>query len=317
MLRFRSVIDRASSDDRGSVAIIFALLVTVLFGVVALAVDMARAQSLASKINSALDAAALAGAKALDRGADDAEVKADAKAFFDAQMANLKISDTSMTPFSATINKSESTVTTAVDADMGTTFGGMLGAAKITLAKSSSVMYKTRDVELSMALDVTGSMNDGSKIADMRAAAKSVLDVLFADAKNDMTARVALVPWSASVNAGPLAATVSNGTSTDGCVVERQGSDAATDDYPSGADALPGVTAPYGYYSCPPNSIMPLAGKSKSSNGEEEANVARGNRDEKKGRETAVARAGLFDAAPRPSAKLNCTPWMPRKACAT
>lgn len=252
------------SDDRGSVAIVFALLVTVLFGVVALAVDLARGQSLAGKINSALDAAALAGAKALDRGADDTEVTAAAKAYFDAQMANMKIGNVTTTPFLATIDRSQMTVSTAVDADMGTTFGTMLGANKITLSKASSVMYKTRDVELSMALDITGSMLDGSKLSDMRSAAKNVLDVLFSDAKNDMTVRVALVPWAGSVNAGSLAATVSNGTSTDGCVVERQGPDAATDDYPAGADALPGVTAPYGYYSCPPNPVMPLLGKSQT-----------------------------------------------------
>ena len=91
MFRANSTVIRFSSNERGSVAIIFALLVTVMFGVVALAVDMARGQNLASKISSALDAAALAGAKALDRGADDGEVKAAAKAYFQAQMANLKI----------------------------------------------------------------------------------------------------------------------------------------------------------------------------------------------------------------------------------
>lgn len=264
MVRVNSIFARMPSDERGSVAIVFALLVTVLFGVLALAVDMARGQSLASKIGTALDAAALAGAKALDRGADDSEVKAAAKAYFDSQMVNMKIDKVTMTPFVATIDRSESTVSTAVDADMGTTFGAMLGANKITLAKSSSVAYKTRDVELAMALDVTGSMGDGSKLSDMRSAAKSVLDVLFADAKNDMSVRVAVVPWAASVNAGSLAASVSNGTSTDGCVVERKGTDAATDDYPSGADALPGVTAPYGYYTCSPNPVMPLRGKSQS-----------------------------------------------------
>lgn len=52
----------------GSVAIVFAISITGLMGMVALAVDLARAYNVSSKIATALDAAALAGAKMLDGG---------------------------------------------------------------------------------------------------------------------------------------------------------------------------------------------------------------------------------------------------------
>jgi Flp pilus assembly protein TadG len=250
------------SDTHGGVAITFALLVTVFFGTVALAVDMARGQNLAARITNALDAAAIAGAKALDRGDDDAAVQQTAEAFFNAQMINLRIHNVTMSNLRVTINKAKGSVSTAVDADVGTTFGGIIGKNTINLAKSSSVTYKARDVELAMALDVTGSMGDGTKLADMRAAAKDVLDTLFSEAKDEKSVRVSLVPWAASVNAGSLLQSVSSG-SADGCVVERVNGQ-INDSDPSGSNALRAVAAPFGYYSCPTNPVMPLMGKSKN-----------------------------------------------------
>jgi Flp pilus assembly protein TadG len=255
---------RLRSDQRGGVAITFALLATGLFGAIALAVDLARGQTLANRVSNALDVAAIAGAKSLDRGDDDAQVQVTAEAFFNAQMTNMRIHNVTLSSLRVTIDKNKGSVSTSIDADMGTTFGAIIGKNKVELAKSSSVIYKARDVELAMALDVTGSMNDGTKLADMRSAAKDVLDSLFSEAKDDKSVRVALIPWAASVNAGSLASSVSSGSS-DGCVIERLNGQTGDAD-PSGSNALKAVTAPYGYYSCPTNPVMPLMGKSKNSN---------------------------------------------------
>jgi Flp pilus assembly protein TadG len=263
VFRSANVVRRYTTDARGGVAITFALLATALFGAIALTVDMARGQNLASRISNALDAAALAGAKALDQGNDDAQIVATVEAYFNAQMAHQRIHNVTMSSLSVSIDKKKSTVKVSINADMGTTFGAMIGKNKIEFAKSSNVVYKARDVELAMALDVTGSMLDGTKLADMRSAAKDVLDTLFAEAKDDHSVRVSVVPWAASVNAGTLVDSVSAG-SADGCVVERI--DGQTNDsYPSGSSALRAVVAPYGYYSCPNIPVMPLVGKSKDS----------------------------------------------------
>ncbi len=250
------------ADRHGGVAITFALLTTALFGTIALAVDMARGQNLSARITNALDAAALAGAKALDRGDQDADVTATAKAYFDLQMAGQGIHQVTLSQLVVTIDRNTSAVTTAMTAEMSTSFAAVFGKTKLAVSKSSSVIYKARDVELAMALDVTGSMLDGTKLADMRSAAKDVLDVLFSEAKDDKAVRVSIIPWSASVNAGSLAGRVSSG-SADGCLVERLNG-GISDAYPSGTNALRAVAAPYGYYSCPTNPVMPLLGKSRN-----------------------------------------------------
>ncbi len=250
----------------GSIAIIFALSITALFGMVALAVDLARAYNLSSKINTALDAAALAGAKLLDGGASDAQIQQTAATYFNAHMASLHIHDTSLGTFNAAIDRANSTVTATINASLGTTFGRVIGRNSIDMLKSATVNYQMRDVELAMALDITGSMLDANKLGDLKQASKDVLETLLQDARTETSVRVALVPWSASVNAGSLATTVSNGMSADGCVVERTGADAATDAAAYGSAAVgtsSAAAAPA--YSCPNDPVVPLSGKGQLS----------------------------------------------------
>jgi Flp pilus assembly protein TadG len=251
-------------EASGSVAIMFALLATALFGMIAIAIDLGRAQNIATKLASALDAAALAGAKALDNGNSDVEIQAAAEAYFRSHVATLHIGGVNLSQLTTGIDRSKSTVTTNVNASMGTSFGRIFGKDNVLVDRSSTVIYKTRNVELAMALDITGSMGQNGRLSALQTAAKEVIDTLYGEAASEDAVRVSIVPWSASVNAGPYAATVSNGASTDGCVVERQGIYAATDVYPAGADALNAVSGdPRGWYNCTVNPVMPLMGLSK------------------------------------------------------
>ncbi len=252
--------------NEGSIAIVFALCITGIFGVVALAVDFARAYNVSSKIATALDAAALAGAKMLDGGGTDTQIQQATETYFNAHMATLRIHDTALTNFLAAIDRTKSTVTASVKANLGTTFGRVIGRDSIDVMKSSTVNFQLRDIELAMALDITGSMNDANKIGDLRNAAKDVLDTLLQDARTETSARVALVPWSSSVNAGSLASTVSAGMSVDGCVIERTGSEAATDAVAMGGTAVGATDAAAApAYLCPNDPVMPLGGKSQLS----------------------------------------------------
>lgn len=258
---------RCLSDVRrhegGAVAMIFALLATVLFTMIAMAVDLARAYNAGSKLTTALDGAALAAAKALDGGATDAQVRQVAWDFFNASMGTLKIGGIAMSGFDADPDRVNSTVTVKIDAAMTTSFASVAGISTIEVGRSSTVSYKLLDVELAMALDITGSMNDNGKISHLRNAARDVIETMLTDASSETSARIALVPWSASVNAGSLASVVSGGASVDGCVVERTGSQAATDVIALGADVVNAIGAPAGHYECPLDPIVPLTGKSR------------------------------------------------------
>jgi Flp pilus assembly protein TadG len=128
------------------------------------------------------------------------------------------------------------------------------------------------NLEISMMLDVTGSMS-GDKIADLIAAAKDLVDIVVWDDQSQYTSRVALAPFAPAVNVGADYFTQITGKSDEAdpdgdgynyppscyskktgklkgscegeseykvktyakCVVERTGTDAATDKAPTGA----------------------------------------------------------------------------------
>ena len=276
-----------ATDERGTVAVIFGLSIAFLLMIAGLAIDTARFHDVSSRMQAALDASTLAGAKLLaDDNSTAADIENMAQAHFDAAMQTIGVKTTSMSHLAVSVDRANSAVSTSVAATLPSLFGMIANVAPLTLInQTSKVIYAMTPIELSMVLDITGSMNNNNKIADMKIAAKDVIDTLYATALSDNSVRIAVAPYSASVNAGGLASAVTNvpatticsnnwwqgprcqtvaGVDADTCVIERTGLNAATDAGPFGADKLPNVpTTPYGNYTCPQASVIPLMGKSQ------------------------------------------------------
>lgn len=246
-----------ADDDRGSVAIIFALMLIVLSFMAGMALDYSRVLHTNSKLAAAADAAALAAGRALlDGRYSNADVEALAKAYFQQNLANSGDSFGSISGLKVTINRANATVKFDVDADVPMTLTKVMGHQNADLPVTSTVTFEQHDIELALALDTTGSMR-GQKLADLKSASKELIDILMPDAGTSHLVRIAIAPYAASINAGPYAADVSNNTSTDGCVWERSGPQAFTSVAPGpGAYLSAGGT---------PNDIDPTEGTSSYS----------------------------------------------------
>ncbi len=248
-------------DTRGTIAMIFALSIMAIIGTVGLAIDGARVYGVGAKLTAALDAAALVAAKRLnEEGISDAEVQRVALNFFNANMAAMGAAPLDITSFHAVPDRANSSVTINVSTSIPTTFGQVLKIPTFDFGKSATVVYKMKKIELALVLDITGSMS-GSKLAEMKTAARNVIDTIFATNPLIGQVRVSIVPYSASVNVGPYAALVSNGQSADGCVVERTGAEAATDSPPANGAYFNVINAPQpGFFqTCPSDAIQPLS----------------------------------------------------------
>jgi len=142
-------------------------------------------------------------------------------------------------------------------------------------------------VEIAMMLDITGSMA-GQKIADLKAAATDLIDIVVWQDQTEYTSRIALVPFSQTVNVGNLADAVrgpvtNTGTTTSytsmvysryrfnrqgggtatheigDCVTERTGAEAFTDAAPTSEATRVGRAYPSANGDCAPsNPIVPL-----------------------------------------------------------
>ena len=88
MRGLRAIVSTFRDDDRGSVSILFGISCIVLFGLIGLAIDSSRYYNYTDRLQAALDAAALAGAKLLpDETLNDEDIAAVVAANFASAMA--------------------------------------------------------------------------------------------------------------------------------------------------------------------------------------------------------------------------------------
>lgn len=244
----------------GSVAISFALVAIVLLAVAGIAIDTARAYRAANSLAGAVDAAALAAVKAMQEdGLDDAALRDIARDVIELN-ARSRGADVTVQNLDLVSNRTTGALRVQVAATVPTTMAQIINVETIELSRSASVVYNPRDVELSLMLDVTGSMcNPCTKIDDLKLAAKDLVGIMLApDRPSAISTRIALVPFSGAVNVGAMAAAVTNGTAPNSCVVERAGSQAFTNASPLSHPLVGQTDAQRASKKCPSAEVLPL-----------------------------------------------------------
>ncbi len=250
-------------DDQGTIAILFGLTAFAMTMTVGLAIDGARYYSTSNRVKATLDAAALAAGQMLDdESYTDADIQARAAGYFNAHWPQAAQSGLAMASPVTTVDRAKFEVSVALNANLQTTFGQIAGINQFDMSRVSTVSYRTKKIELALVLDTTGSMcMPCSKLDAVKAAANDVVDSMLDGTHPPGTMKIAIAPFAASVNAGPYASAVSGGSSTDGCVVERSGGSAFTDDQASGGARLnvQSNMPANSNYSCPNESVLPLS----------------------------------------------------------
>jgi Flp pilus assembly protein TadG len=226
------------------------------------AIDYSRIFSVRSSMTSALDSAVLSAAKGLSSGALlDSDVEDHIKAMVAANTSASGIRDLTYTVSNITNDSANGTLTANIETTLPMAFMSLVNISSQKVTASIEATYGNQQVELTMMLDVTGSMY-GSKISALKTAAKDAVKILLPiNMKNKSKTRIGLVPYSYSINAGNYANNVTNNLSTK-CVTERGGTEAFSDaspvTFPVGADPR-AVT--YNY--CPSQAVRPLTSKRK------------------------------------------------------
>ncbi|WP_192931131.1 VWA domain-containing protein [Gemmobacter serpentinus] len=93
------------------------------------------------------------------------------------------------------------TVQANVDADSNPYFLNMLGIDEFRILANSTAEERISNVEISLVLDISGSMG-GSRINNLRPAARNFVDTILTNSEPGK-ASISIVPYSAQVNLGP------------------------------------------------------------------------------------------------------------------
>jgi Flp pilus assembly protein TadG len=186
-------IRKFAKDRRGAFAMQFALMAVPLCVCTGLAIDGGRAFLARFELASALDAAALAVGSTTTEGAD---LSAVAKKYVD---INFKTEHDK--PIALTLDVGEERATLKGSVEINTYFMPLVGQPTVTVSAESEVRVGGNNVEVAMALDVTGSMA-GTRISGLQESAKILIDEVVGTVQTPYFSKVAIVPWSQSVYVG-------------------------------------------------------------------------------------------------------------------
>jgi Mg-chelatase subunit ChlD len=154
------------------------------------------------KLATAVDSAALALGQ-LPADITDAELDARARAYILAHYAPGDMGElTGYTVKREIFEDGRTQIDVTASASVPLALIKLGGIEKIDVAVASQVIRQEKLLEVVMALDNSGSMGQGGKLAAMQTAAKSLTEILFAPVGADGRVRVGLVPFTAAVNVG-------------------------------------------------------------------------------------------------------------------
>lgn len=183
-------------DDSGAL-IIFGLIIFVLMLMIGgMAVDIMRFETVRTKLQSTSDRASLAAAS-LTQDMDATAVVNDyfAKEDLSGYLTGVTVDDA--------INYRS--VTADVRAEVPSFFMQMVGVESLTAPANSTAEERKSDVEITLVLDVSGSMRSNGKLTNLKTAASAFVDtVLLSDVENKIS--ISLVPFSGQVTLGPTVA---------------------------------------------------------------------------------------------------------------
>jgi len=207
-------------NQHGGIAIITGLMAAVVFGFAALAIDIGFVLAVKSKLQSAVDTAALAGDPG--GGKEDSEINATVTAFFKAN------SDKAYNAVNVSTNWSRLDDGLAVTA-VGTvpmSFARIFGYNQqvVTVTANSRNAFNT---EVALVLDNTNSMA-GAKMETLKEAAKEMVEQMFKETAKDRL-KIGIVPFSNYVNVGKqyrnamwLSVPNDSSTTTNQCRMEQK-----------------------------------------------------------------------------------------------
>lgn len=219
-------------QEKGATAIIYALAILPIIVMFGFAADFQRANTVKTHIQVSADAAALAAARQYyEDGSKAANV---GEAYFNQSISSVSHDATCGEPV-VSANEETGAITVKANCSVGTTIAGIIGSERISFETTAVANAKSSELDLALMLDVSGSMK-GQKLKDLKTAAKNAVDILTSGSNSNT--RIALAPYSTSVNLGSYTESVVGSDNFDEdrdhatCVTEREGKAKKTDEAP-------------------------------------------------------------------------------------
>jgi Flp pilus assembly protein TadG len=189
------------ANQRGNVALTFALAFLPLMVAADAAVDYTRAANVRTALQSAVDATALLLSKDAP-GLSETQVSQKASDYFNSLFHHPEASDVTTTAVFTQPVAGNFALTVTGTARVLPAFAQIWGHTHTQVTASSDVLWGVKRLEVALALDNTGSMFLSNKMVELKKAAHSLLDKLKIAAKKPDDVKVAIIPFDTRVHLG-------------------------------------------------------------------------------------------------------------------
>lgn len=204
MLHFLPLLRRFGKDESGVFAVLFGLMAIVLIALGGATVDYVSLQQARQRAQMAVDAAVLAlQPNIFQTGADAEDIRQRAEAMVLERIGDINLVEAKLDRVQLDLDAGR--LFLGGELTMPTTFVSLVGVSQLSAAFEAEAVRGSVDIEVAVALDITGSMA-GSRLTALKAAVRDLVDVIVQDVQEPTYSKVALVPYSQAVNAGPYAA---------------------------------------------------------------------------------------------------------------
>ena len=185
-------------DEEGSLIIfsLFIFLAMLMFG--GIAVDLMLYEDRRTHIQNSTDRAVLAAAN-LNQQVDADLVVVD---YLAKVGIHIDASDVDVYEIGSDPVITGRSVSVSVAGGFDTVLMNLIGIDSLPYNATSEAEESVNDVEVSLVLDISGSMGAGTKLADMKDAAQDFIDEILVGSDDDRVS-ISLVPYSTQVSAGP------------------------------------------------------------------------------------------------------------------
>ncbi|WGI21556.1 TadE/TadG family type IV pilus assembly protein [Amylibacter sp. IMCC11727] len=180
---------RLSRDENGSILIFVMVVFSIMMLVGGAAVDLARYENSRATLQYNLDRAVLAAAS-LKQEREPSVVVQD-------YMSRITTTEDFDLHVSSSVAEYSRSVTASATADVDMWFLSMAGINKMPAKVVSSAQEKKSNLEISLVLDVSGSMASNQRLVNLKVAAKEFIDTMLADVEPNSVS-ISIIPFNSN-----------------------------------------------------------------------------------------------------------------------
>ena len=203
MSKFVPLLQRFATDESGVFAVLFGLMAIVLIALGGATVDYVSLEQTRQRAQVALDAAALAlQPEIYEEGITEEVIRQRAEAIVLERIGEIGLIAAEVDQIE--IDTEAGRLTLGGDFVLPTRFVRLVGVDRLGASFTAEAVRGSVDVEVAVALDVTGSMA-GSRIENLQDALDDLIDAIVQDEQEPNYTKMALIPYAQAVNVGGYA----------------------------------------------------------------------------------------------------------------